>query len=64
MCRSDPVIKMIDLDAWNNGRSKEDKKTEVKKSIMLEMRRLAVLYCFFKEVREDSDEEMKAFWML
>ena len=27
MCRSDPVIKMIDLDAWNNGRSKEDKKT-------------------------------------
>ncbi|XP_071823694.1 uncharacterized protein [Apostichopus japonicus] len=53
VCRSDPVIVDIGKRLWDASRNKEDiKKTEVRKCVMSDMRRLASLYRCFKEQHE------------
>ncbi|PIK46605.1 hypothetical protein BSL78_16538 [Apostichopus japonicus] len=49
ICREDPVILNVGKRLWDKGRAKENKKTEVRKSVMSDMRRLASLYLHFKE---------------
>ncbi|KAJ8018484.1 hypothetical protein HOLleu_43501 [Holothuria leucospilota] len=49
ICRNDPVIVSIGKRLWDKGRNKEDKKLEVRKSVMSDMRRLGSLYQCFKE---------------
>ncbi|KAJ8046374.1 hypothetical protein HOLleu_05024 [Holothuria leucospilota] len=48
-CRNDPTIVTIGKRLWDKGKAKENKKTEVRKSVMSDMRRLASLYKCFKE---------------
>ncbi|XP_071823328.1 uncharacterized protein [Apostichopus japonicus] len=52
VCRSDPFIVDIGKRLLDASRNKEDKKTEVRKHVMSDMRRLASLYRCFKEQHE------------
>ncbi len=47
--RTDPVIVTVGNRLWEKGQSKKDKTTEVRKSVMSDMRRLASLYIIFQE---------------
>ncbi|PIK40701.1 hypothetical protein BSL78_22456 [Apostichopus japonicus] len=56
ICRTDPVIVSIGQRLWDKGRNKADKKTEVRKSVMSDMRRIASLYGYFKEQHQIHGE--------
>ena len=47
--RTNPVIVTVGNRLWEKGKSKTDKTTEVRKSVMSDMRRLASLYIIFRE---------------
>ena len=49
ICRTDPVVLSIGKQLWRKGMNKKDKVTEVKKSVMSDMRRLASLYLVYKD---------------
>ncbi|XP_030840614.1 uncharacterized protein LOC115923643 [Strongylocentrotus purpuratus] len=51
-CRTDKVIVNVGHRLWTKHRSKKDKKLEVRKSVMADMRRLATLYTEFKKKHE------------
>lgn len=52
ICRTDPVILSVRKQLWVEGMNKKDKVTEVKKSVMSDMRRLASLYVVYKDQQE------------
>ena len=47
LCRTDPVIRLVGKRLWQKNEKKPDKRNEVRKSVMLDMRRLATLYTHF-----------------
>ncbi|XP_030848126.1 uncharacterized protein LOC105437122 isoform X3 [Strongylocentrotus purpuratus] len=49
VCRTDEVITNIGQRLWSKERSKRDKRSQVRKSVMASMRRLASLYALFKQ---------------
>ena len=49
LCKSDEWLLMIGQKLYDKLRGKQDKKTEVRRSVMSDMRRLATLYTHFKE---------------
>lgn len=60
ICRSDEILQVIGQNLWSKER-KTDKESEMKKSVMGNMRRLAQLFKHFKEnaLGENSSEEVR-----
>ena len=56
LCIKDPVLLQIGKKLWNKHKRKEDKRTEVRKSVMADMRRLASLYSKMKKVQDTLGE--------
>ena len=52
MCVKDPSLLKISRMWWYKLRSRKDKKTEVRRTIMTDMRRLATLYIHMKKSEE------------
>ncbi|PIK36317.1 hypothetical protein BSL78_26845 [Apostichopus japonicus] len=48
LCTKDPVVLMIGKRLWEKQKRKMDKKTEVRRSVMTDMRRLSALYLEMK----------------
>ena len=57
ICRSDAAIIMYGSRMYDKMLAKKDKATEVKKSVMSDMRRLSTLYQAFKKVQQTSSSE-------
>lgn len=51
MCKNDPVLLQIGRRLWSKQKRKVDKKTEVRKSVMRDMRRLATLYKIMQQTQ-------------
>ena len=54
LCRSDPHIQAIGRRLYEKMRAKQDKKTEVKRSVRSDMRRLATLFLNFKKAGQEA----------
>ena len=52
MCQTDEMITMIGSKLYSKTKARQDKKTEVRRSVMTDMRRLATLFMHFKVVWE------------
>ncbi|XP_011661625.2 uncharacterized protein LOC105437092 [Strongylocentrotus purpuratus] len=52
ICQEDPVLLEIGKRLWSKQKKKVDKKVQVKRSVMTDMRRLASLYVIFEEMQE------------
>jgi len=52
LCRRDPIISMIGFRLYTKLKAKKDKKSEVRKSVMGDMRRLGSLFVKYKEVSQ------------
>ncbi|XP_077966290.1 uncharacterized protein LOC120348272 isoform X6 [Styela clava] len=73
LCRTDHMIKKIGRSLFERHKRKQDKKTEVRKSVMLKMRTLATLFMEFRrcmkskfgnDVKTESMLDRKNFLML
>nr|XP_054761399.1 uncharacterized protein LOC129267799 [Lytechinus pictus] len=53
LCQSDPILREIGKRLWLKQNKKPDKKTEVRKSVMTDMRRLARLYLTLISVQDN-----------
>ena len=49
------ISRISTLSLWKKSKNKTDKLTEVRKSVMTDMRRLAVLYTHFRESGDQGD---------
>nr|XP_054753532.1 uncharacterized protein LOC129259256 [Lytechinus pictus] len=56
MCKTDPVLLTIGRRLWSKQKRKVDKKTEVRKSVMRDMRRLASLYKIMQQTESKLGE--------
>ena len=54
LCQTDSTIKMIGSKLYSKIKTRRDKKTEVKRSIMADMRRLGTLFIHFKSASLNS----------
>lgn len=52
LCKTDAVIVNVGQKLWAKEKSKQDKKVEVRKSVMADMRRMGTLYNEFKSQHE------------
>ena len=52
--RSNETIKMIGQRLYDRAQSKQDKKSEVKKSVMMDLRRLSTLYLIFLRITSST----------
>lgn len=58
ICTTDPVLLQIRKMWWNRLQGKEDKKKEVRTTVMTDMRRLAAIYSEMKNAEKSIGREM------
>ncbi len=56
LCTSDPILLQIGKKWWNKEKRKVDKRTEVRKSVMTDMRRIASVYSNMRKAEETLGE--------